>query len=263
VPSPAPFKTSFYHTNWYRKDRALQDEEYLYNQDLIRWQNYIITKAMERVANLYPANEGPQDMDGYDIEIANRVLEAAGKAFPKNIRPIELKHAISPEPSDEALMTAIDALLIEELVTGPHMRTGYRNELRDVVHIQITNEGRKHLKALSSPSEAQLPGVVFHGDQNINYGHAGVIGRNGQGVVSINERWNEIKDQTDLNVLATELEKLRVECPSNLSAFESVITITKNEMIKGSLHEKRIIVVDIFSWPNYREAPRIRKNGLG
>lgn len=48
------------------------------------------------------------------------------------------------------------------------------------------------------------------GDQNINYGQAGAIGRQSTGtVVNYGQAWDEIKGGADLNVLASELAQLR------------------------------------------------------
>ena len=48
------------------------------------------------------------------------------------------------------------------------------------------------------------------GDQNINYGQAGSIGRESTGtVVNYGAAWDQLKDKTDLNALADELERLQ------------------------------------------------------
>jgi hypothetical protein len=49
------------------------------------------------------------------------------------------------------------------------------------------------------------------GDQNINYGQAGAMGKQSQGAIHNYDRaWNEIKTSTDLTALAAELEQLRI-----------------------------------------------------
>jgi hypothetical protein len=49
------------------------------------------------------------------------------------------------------------------------------------------------------------------GDQNINYGQAGAMGRQARGTIHNYDRaWSEIKSTTDLTALATELEQLRM-----------------------------------------------------
>jgi phosphoenolpyruvate carboxylase len=48
------------------------------------------------------------------------------------------------------------------------------------------------------------------GDQNINYGQAGSIGRQSTGTINNYARgWEQLKEVTDLNTLATELAQLR------------------------------------------------------
>ena len=95
---------------------------------------------------------------------------------------VELKHALCPEPSDDALVTwPSKAILIERLVEGPQLRSG--NRLYDMAQVRITAEGRSHLKGRTT-APAPPAGPVIHGDQIINYGQAAAIGRNSQGVLS-------------------------------------------------------------------------------
>jgi hypothetical protein len=51
---------------------------------------------------------------------------------------------------------------------------------------------------------------LFMGDKNINYGHAGSIGRQSTGTITnYGQVWQQMKDTVDLNALATELAELR------------------------------------------------------
>jgi hypothetical protein len=197
---------------------APSDWRYGYN-DPGGWQEVLIQQALKQIGAILEQNDGEHAMSGYDAQLAQAVLEAVYKSFPKQLSMTELKHELNPEPSDPALLTAIDALLIERLIEGPHIRSGIYDELRDVAYIRITSDGRKHLLNKAQPS-ASSNGPVFHGDQIINYGQAGAIGRGSQGVVNVHDRWKEIGANIDLQELAVELDRLRVEYRNVASSRE-------------------------------------------
>jgi hypothetical protein len=176
------------------------------------WQEVVIQEAMKQVGTILQDSKRKDVMSGYDAELAQAVLEAVNRSFPKQLDMVELKYELHPEPSDHALFTAIDALLIDGLIEAPHIRSGMsgKRELLRVAYVRISSEGRKYLKSQAQPS-APSTGPVFHGDQIINYGLVGAIGRHSRGVVNVQERWKGIEQDTDLKVLAVELERLRTE----------------------------------------------------
>ncbi|MFZ0912494.1 MAG: hypothetical protein WBQ76_11825 [Candidatus Korobacteraceae bacterium] len=176
------------------------------------WQEVVIQEAMKRVGTVLEGSRGKDAMSSYDAELAQAVLEAVNRSFPKQLNMVQLKHELHPEPSDHALFTAIDALLIDGLIEAPHVRSGMsgKRELLSVAYVRICSEGRKYLKSQTQPL-APSTGPVFHGDQINNYGQVGAIGRHSQGVVNVQERWKGIEQDTDLKVLAVELERLRTE----------------------------------------------------
>ena len=147
-------------------------------------------------------------MSAYDADLARAVLKAVNNSFPNQLSMIELKHELRPEPSDDALLTALEGLLIERLAEGSQLRAG--NKLYDMARIRITAEGRSRLESRTS-APVSPNGPVIHGDQIINYGQAGAIGRESQGAINIYEHWKEIERETDLEMLAVELERLRAE----------------------------------------------------
>lgn len=55
------------------------------------------------------------------------------------------------------------------------------------------------------------PQAVFHGDQIINYGHAGAIGRQSVGTVNHQEQWATSANQIDLAQVVKELGTLKTE----------------------------------------------------
>jgi hypothetical protein len=172
------------------------------------WQTVVLQQAIKQVEAL--ANSQEQvEMRGYNEELAENVLDVVSRAFPAQLSMTELKHNLQPEPSDEALLIALEALLIDKLVEGPHIRSGYKNELRDIALVRITTEGRKHLAVKSGSSSLQ--GTVVHGDQINNYGNAAAIGRNSNGSINFHQEWQQIEASTDMEVLTGQLEQLRTE----------------------------------------------------
>ena len=173
------------------------------------WQTLVLQQAIKRVETL-PDQEEQGKMTGYDAKLARRILETVARVFPAQLNMAELKHELSPEPSDEVLLTALDALLIDKLIEGPHIRSGFKNELRDMALVRITSEGRKHLADKTEPSSLQS--TVIEGDQIINYGSAAAIGRHAIGTINYYERlWHDIGNSVDTDVLSRQLEKLRAE----------------------------------------------------
>jgi hypothetical protein len=155
------------------------DWQYGYYNTPGGWQAVVIQRAMDQVAARFEKDKDKEKMSEYDPELAEAVLEILNQAFPNNIQLIDIKHRLKEEPSDEALLTALDALLLEGLADGKPLRshtTGRRN-LVSMANIQITSAGRKHLSAPTAPA------TVFR-DQYINLGQAGAMGQHAQGVVN-------------------------------------------------------------------------------
>jgi hypothetical protein len=175
------------------------------------WQTVVLQSAIKQIESL-PETEEHLNAN-YDPELANRVLEAVSMVFPAQLSMTELKHELTPEPSDEMLLIALDALLIDHLIEGPHIRSGYKNELRDMALVRITGEGRKHLAAKPEPSSQP---TVVQGDQINNYGQAAAIGRNASGTINYySQHWQDIGSSIDMGVLTSQLEKLRLELQSS------------------------------------------------
>jgi hypothetical protein len=197
---------------------AFSDEEHWFYRDRKRWEESMIRKAMDKIGEIYDREEAI-DVTTYDPELADAVLEAASKAFPRQLAMVDLKSELEPEPSDHALFTAIDALEADGLIEAKAMRSGLRNEIENVAFIRATLQGRRHLSSQSQlPSTG--PGSVFHGDQIINYGPVGAIGRHAHGVVNVHDRWAGIEHEVDLQVLSSQLDDLRGECRKNAVSRE-------------------------------------------
>ncbi len=177
------------------------------------WQEVVIQQAMEQVAAIYEETEGARAMGGYDAELAQAVLVELNKSFPYPITDAELKRSLSPEPSDDALLTALDALLLEDLVSGKFLRSD--RKLVAMANIQLTANGRKHLVVQTQQTP---PNAVIHGDQIINFGQAAALGRGATGTINYQQQWADIGSQTNLHALAAELEQVRTHLQKTASS---------------------------------------------
>jgi hypothetical protein len=131
------------------------DDEYLFSWNQAKWQESMIIKAMDKVASLYPEGGETKDLSAYDPNFAREVLEAAARVFPKQLGMVELKRALSPEPSNEALLVAIDALDADGYIEAKAMRSGIDNGIQDVACIRATRIGREHLSEDRGQSRPQ------------------------------------------------------------------------------------------------------------
>jgi hypothetical protein len=166
-----------------------------------QWLETLIKQALDQVMQQDVSEEGTIAV--YDAELANEVLAILNESFPYAVGMIDIKHKLASEPSDDVLLTAFDALLLEGKIDGTFKRGGGR-KLIVAAEIRITPDGRKAVIGHSAHQAA-----VIYGDQNINYGHAGAIGRRSTGTINHQQQW--VANQVDLSQLTIELQTLRAE----------------------------------------------------
>jgi hypothetical protein len=185
------------------------------------WREMVIRIAMEQITAIFEKNEGKVPMHGYDKELAHAVLVLLDESLPRSLTNMELKYALSPEPSDDALLTALEALQLQGLISGKgmHESTSSYRKLVVMANIQITGEGHKQL---TGATQQIPPSNVFHGDPIFNYGQAGAIGRNAVGAINYQKQWEAIEQQVSLQALATQLEQLRVELQKTASSRDDI-----------------------------------------
>jgi len=165
----------------------------------------MVVKALEKISALCPHQEAMENMTTYDPDFALVVLAAAAKVFPRRIDFAGIKHAINPEPSDDALFTAINALEADRYIEAKVLRDN-RHQIKSVAYISTTREGREQLKLDSSQSTSRDATVIHH--QVNTYGPVGAVGTNSHGIVNIHNQPTNLQ-HVDLQVLAVELEELR------------------------------------------------------
>ncbi len=144
---------------------------------------------------------------GYDEDLAKAVLAVLASAYPESLTNTQIKHALSSEPSDRALLTALDALEGDGLICGNERRssTSGRRELVVMANVKITGEGRKHFAATPIPQHS----TIVQGDRNINYGTAGAMGTSSVRTINFQSQWSSLENSVDLKVLAAQLDRLR------------------------------------------------------
>jgi len=193
------------------------DENHFFGWNQEKWQESIIIRAMEKMATLYPENGEANDLSVYDPEFAHRVLGVAAGNFPRQLGMVELKHALTPEPSNDALFTAIDALEADGYIEVKAMRGHPDNQIQDVAYIRATRLGRAQLENQATSAGATT-GTVIHSQVN-NYGPVGAVGTNAHGIVNIHNHSTEL-EHVDLHILAVQLEQLRTAFRSSAVSRE-------------------------------------------
>lgn len=107
------------------------------------WQSQLIVKALNRVNELHPTTEVRRPC-GYDIELANAVLESLNEAFPNSVTLMQLKYQFGEEPSDDVLSTGLNALRGDGLIDGKALQDVAK--LSPLERIALTKEGRRYLQ---------------------------------------------------------------------------------------------------------------------
>jgi len=149
---------------------------------------------------------------GYNRDLAIRVLEQLRAMFPRQSSSGELMAQLNSGAPHHELLTVLDALLKQGLVTGTALRGS--GELHDVAALEISATGREWLRHRDNPDSSPAPsaGPVVHGDHIVNYGNVGAMGRGATGSVTIvDQSWHQLQSQVDLQVLASQLSTLRAE----------------------------------------------------
>ncbi len=180
------------------------------------WRDHVINGALNRATLRQDQNESVTAAV-YDSELAHEVLTILNESFPYGVSMIEIKRSLAEEPTDDVLLTALDALLLEGQIDGSLIRDRGR-KLMAIAEIKITSQGHKEMTGVHHPA-------VVYGDQNINYGHAGAIGRHSIGVINYQQQWETVQNQVDLSALAIQLEqviKQQSQSASSSSDFQQL-----------------------------------------
>lgn len=163
--------------------------------------------ASEKRKNLVP---------GYNHDLALRILEHLQDIFPNKTNSGQLAQTMAPLEPYREVLTAIEALQALGQISCTAMRGS--GGLEDAAFISITAAGSTRLTAKRDPT---TPIVVVHGDHNVNYGHAGVIGRHATGThVNYGQIWQQAQPQVDLQQIASELAGLRTEFRQTAASVE-------------------------------------------
>ena len=175
------------------------------------WLQYVLNEAT-RIVTTLPEGNGEESTlkHGFDEALASQILQLLNKIYPASLSsPMDLKHQLDNIPDDRALMTALDALLGDGLISGRPLRdhtTGERR-LAMLANIQITREGRRSLEpnpGLSSPA------AVVQGDQyNISGSVVGAAGRGSFGNVQLQQSFSKNDALEALDALLSCLKRVQ------------------------------------------------------
>ena len=77
-------------------------------------QHNLIQAAMNHLVAVY--EQGKETMTDYDETFAREVLAFVASRHPNRVQAMEIKEAITPEPTDGELLVALDALAIDGYV---------------------------------------------------------------------------------------------------------------------------------------------------
>jgi hypothetical protein len=166
------------------------------------------------------------------------ILLSANRNFPFHPRtPIEYQARIVDYSDGEKLKTTIAAEI--SIFEEEYVDLQNQDKVARYKELLITEASR------SGEYQAETRNVFVQelhmGDQNINYGQAGAIGRDSTGTINNYEKaWQQIAGSVDLNALAAELSQLR-----------------------GTLRQKATTVDEDKSVATVAEAETEAKNGNG
>lgn len=177
---------------------------------------------------------------GYNRDLAIRVLEQLRAIFPRQSNSRELMAQLSPGAPGHELLTVLDALLKQGLVTGKAIRGN--GELHDAAALEISGTGREWLRHRDNPESTSIAsgGQVVHGDHIVNYGNVGAIGKGATGSLTIfDQSWQQLQTEVDLQALATQLSTLRTEFRKTAASRDDdaqlgVLAEAEGEAVKGN-----------------------------
>jgi hypothetical protein len=173
----------------------------------LQWRETFINQALNRVMQLKDDIDGERKLTMFDEGQANEVLTILASKYPHTVNMIDIKRSLVHEPSDDELLTTLQGLHIDGLITGdaiPDQMSGKR-KLAAMMKIRITKEGRQHL---SGGTEASVAHPVIH--QYNNYGLSGAMGPHSVGSIHYLQ-WAASANQIDLSQVVTELQTLKAE----------------------------------------------------
>ena len=189
------------------------------------WRDQVANMAMDRAMEL-PDSPDVEQLAPYDEVLAHEVLTIIERDYPHWVSIIDVKQAMTVEPSDNALITALEALSHEKKIEGGE-HSGPTRRLPINVELRPTPQGRDEVRGTNQKPTYT---AVIHGDQNNNYGNGGAMGRNAVGTINYQQLWVAIQEQVDMSALAIELEELKsqlLQTATSSSDFGQVALVTQ------------------------------------
>ena len=137
-------------------------------------------------------------MTDYDETFARKVLAFVASRHPNRVQMMEIKEAITPEPTDGELLVALDALAIDGYIEGKALResSSGKSKLAVMANVLSTKSGRELLKPVTKTNEGGgISNLHFHGP-------VGAVGHQSTGSVTVNQQWIAAAPEPDWHVVA-------------------------------------------------------------
>ncbi|HEY0308595.1 MAG TPA: hypothetical protein VGB94_10575 [Acidobacteriaceae bacterium] len=189
------------------------------------WRDQLANMAMDRAMEL-PDSPDVEQLAPYDEVLAHEVLTIIERDYPHWVSIIDVKQAMTVEPSDNALITALEALSHEKKIEGGE-HSGPTRRLPINVELRPTPQGRDEVRGTNQKPTYT---AVIHGDQYNAHGPVGAIGRGAVGTINYQPQWVAIQDQVNLPALAIELEELKsqlLQTASSSADFAQVALVAQ------------------------------------
>ncbi len=88
----------------------------------------LVQAALRHLVELY--NQGKTTMTEYSEAFGREVLAVVASKHPARVQMIDIKEALTPEPTDQELLTALDALSIDGYIDGKEQLIGAGSDAR-------------------------------------------------------------------------------------------------------------------------------------
>jgi hypothetical protein len=187
-------------------------------------QHILIQAAMNHLVAVY--EQGKTTMTDYNETFGREVLAFVASKHPTRVQMMDIKEAITPEPTDKELLVTLDALTIDGYIEGRALRESSSGESRLAVmaNIASTKAGREHLKPVNETPEAgSISNLHFHGP-------VGAVGHQSTGTVSVVQQWITSAPEPNWSVVAeafSEAVKTKATAASSSDDYLTVAALAK------------------------------------
>jgi hypothetical protein len=202
----------------------------------------LIQAAISHLLEIY--ERGKIIMADYNEQFGRDVLALVASKHPTRVQMMDIKEAMTPEPTDEELLMALDALTIDGYIEGKGQResSSGKSRLAVMANIISTKAGREHLRPVNEVSEAGgISNLHFHGP-------VGAVGHQSTGTVSVTQNWISSAPDPNWPVVAEafkEATKAKATTASSSEDYLTVATLAKAQ--EQATHKDKTGFLDTIS----------------